>query len=161
MLFRSGDTTFANDSLMTPFIKNEYSYPYFSDVVIATSKSWVSGEEGSITAPITGGIPQTFDYTFSLADAVNTSKESLVQDKNHIRVVAALIDTETGHIVNAAKIGISPFDASGINSIDTTNPFKVSYAYYSIDGKRLTTPQRGLNIVKTSDGKTFKVIVNK
>ena len=157
--YYAGGTTFADDSLMAPFIKNEYTYPYFSDVVIATSKSWVSGEEGSITAPIVGGIPQTFDYTFSLADAVNTSGESLVQDKKHIRIVAALIDTETNHVINAAKIGISPFDTSGINSLDTANPLKVSYAYYSIDGKRLTAPQHGLNIVKTSDGKTFKVIV--
>lgn len=149
---------FADDSLMTPFIKNEYSYPYFSDVVIATSKSWASGEEGSITAPITGGIPQTFDYTFNLADAVNTNGESLVQDKKHIRVVAALIDTETGHVVNAAKIGISQPETNGINNLDAANPLKVSLTYYSIDGKRLTAPQHGLNIVKTSDGKTFKII---
>jgi len=156
--YYAGGTTFADDPLMAPFIKDEYTYPYFSDVVIATSKNWVSGEEGSITAPIKGGIPQTFDYTFSLADAVNTSKESLVQDKKYIRVVAALIDTETGHVINAAKIGISPLETSGISNLDATNPLKVSLAYYSIDGKRLTAPQRGLNIVKTSDGKTFKVI---
>ena len=32
--------------------------------------------------------------------------------------------------------------------------------YYSIDGKRIATPQRGLNIIRTSDGKTKKVVVN-
>ena len=32
--------------------------------------------------------------------------------------------------------------------------------YYSIDGKRISTPQRGLNIIRTSDGKTKKVVVN-
>ena len=31
--------------------------------------------------------------------------------------------------------------------------------YYSIDGKRISTPQRGLNIIRTSDGKTKKVVV--
>ncbi len=31
--------------------------------------------------------------------------------------------------------------------------------YYSIDGKRIATPQRGLNIIRTSDGKTKKVVV--
>ena len=31
--------------------------------------------------------------------------------------------------------------------------------YYSLDGKRTATPQRGLNIVKMSDGTTRKVIV--
>ena len=32
--------------------------------------------------------------------------------------------------------------------------------YYSIDGKRIATPQRGLNIIRTSDGKMKKVVVN-
>ena len=67
------------------------------------------------------------DFSTMFKMYVNTSGESLVQDKKHIRVVAALIDTKTGHVVNAAKIDVSPFDASGINSIDTTNPLKVSY----------------------------------
>ena len=31
--------------------------------------------------------------------------------------------------------------------------------YHTIDGKQLSTPQRGLNIVKMSDGTTRKVIV--
>jgi hypothetical protein len=31
--------------------------------------------------------------------------------------------------------------------------------YYSIDGKRIATPQRGLNIIRTSDGKMKKVVV--
>ena len=31
--------------------------------------------------------------------------------------------------------------------------------YYSIDGKRISTPQRGLNIIRTSDGTTKKIIV--
>jgi hypothetical protein len=30
--------------------------------------------------------------------------------------------------------------------------------YYSIDGKRIATPQRGLNIIKMSDGTTKKII---
>ena len=33
--------------------------------------------------------------------------------------------------------------------------------YYSIDGKKLSAPQEGLNIVKMSDGTTRKIIVNK
>jgi hypothetical protein len=30
---------------------------------------------------------------------------------------------------------------------------------YSIDGRRLTAPQRGLNIIRTADGRTMKVVV--
>lgn len=31
--------------------------------------------------------------------------------------------------------------------------------YYSVDGKRITTPQRGLNIVKTGDGRVKKIFI--
>lgn len=36
---------------------------------------------------------------------------------------------------------------------------KTAVRYYSIDGKRISTPQRGLNIIRTGDGKTKKVVV--
>lgn len=41
------------------------------------------------------------------------------------------------------------------NTITTTTP----EAYYSLDGKRLVSPQKGLNIIRMSDGTTRKVII--
>ena len=37
----------------------------------------------------------------------------------------------------------------------------VAQQYFSLDGKKLSAPQKGLNIVKMSDGTTHKVLVNK
>ena len=42
---------------------------------------------------------------------------------------------------------------------EVSNDVTKAVQYYSIDGKRIATPQRGLNIIRTSDGKTKKVVV--
>ena len=47
--------------------------------------------------------------------------------------------------------------ATGINDI-TASATATPIAYYSADGKRLSAPQKGLNIVRMSDGKTVKVV---
>ena len=46
---------------------------------------------------------------------------------------------------------------TGINDVLTVDNTKVE-AVYSADGKRLSAMQKGLNIVKLSDGKTLKVV---
>ncbi len=46
---------------------------------------------------------------------------------------------------------------TGINDILTVDNTKV-VGIYTVDGKRVSAMQKGLNIVKLSDGKTFKVI---
>lgn len=48
-------------------------------------------------------------------------------------------------------------DPTGISDINANNTAK-AVAYYSADGKRLSAMQKGLNIVKLSDGKTLKVV---
>ncbi len=53
---------------------------------------------------------------------------------------------------------IVEFDASGIDKVTTsTNAKEVSR--YSANGKRLSAPAKGLNIVKYSDGSVKKVVV--
>ena len=53
---------------------------------------------------------------------------------------------------------IVEFDASGIDKVTTsTNAKEVSR--YSVNGKRLSAPAKGLNIVKYSDGSVKKVVV--
>ena len=53
---------------------------------------------------------------------------------------------------------IVEFDATGIDKVTTsTNAKEVSR--YSVNGKRLSAPAKGLNIVKYSDGSVKKVVV--
>lgn len=47
--------------------------------------------------------------------------------------------------------------ANGISSVNTYTTAK-AIAYYTADGKRISAPQKGLNIVKMSDGRTVKMV---
>ena len=58
------------------------------------------------------------------------------------------------NIVALADDDPKPTKIRSVNSNETTEKH-----YYSLDGKRMTTPQRGLNIIKMSDGSTKKVII--
>ena len=53
---------------------------------------------------------------------------------------------------------IVEFDASGINKVTTSADAK-EVSRYSVNGKRLSAPAKGLNIVKYSDGSVKKVVV--
>ena len=46
---------------------------------------------------------------------------------------------------------------TGITNIN--NDIEKGEHYYSLDGKRMVQPQRGLNIIRKSDGTTSKVVV--
>ena len=61
---------------------------------------------------------------------------------------------EFGSIVALTDEDPSPTGITNVNQDNTTGR-----QYYFLDGKRSTTPQRGLNIVKMSDGSTRKVVV--
>lgn len=56
-------------------------------------------------------------------------------------------------IFNDGSFGVN----DGINDIQTANA-EGPTTYYSIDGKRLDAPQKGLTIVRTAGGKTSKVL---
>ena len=50
------------------------------------------------------------------------------------------------------------YNRTSINTLKTDDAV-FSVATYSVDGRRLTQPQRGLNIIRMSDGTTKKVII--
>lgn len=90
-------------------------------------------------------------FTFNLADAVNTAGESLVQDKNKIRVIAMLIDGETGIVVNSCS---SPYvdgkyreeGGSGVDSVIDTDAEVVSSYFYDLQGRKVAADARGVII---------------
>lgn len=58
---------------------------------------------------------------------------------------------------NMVKLGSSTTGINGVNAgIDTS---ATEVARYTVDGRRVSAPVKGLNIVKMSDGRTMKVIV--
>ena len=75
---------------------------------------------------------------------------------NKLAVIAMIINNE-GKIDNAAKFYLS--DPVGIGGISENNGELREVARYTIDGRKISVPQRGLNIVKLSDGSTIKILV--
>ena len=86
-------------------------------------------------------------------------KNELIQDKSKLKVVAMLINTKTGEIVNADEKEIAAYDPTGIETVTSEKEDAVEVARYALDGSKLSQPAKGVNIVKMSDGTTKKVIV--
>lgn len=118
------------------------------------------GIAGSITAPIVVDQTQTHTTTFNLSNGVKSViGENLLQDKSKLKVVALLFNTTTGEIVNAAESEIAPNGGTGIENVAESADSVKEVARYSIDGTKLNSPAKGINIVKMSDGTTRKVLV--
>ena len=131
----------------------------YDDVVILAPHSL--GVAGSIPGEVTAGEWNDHKYTFTRSEAVSyyggvSTGTSLVQDLTKLRVVAMLLNAD-GEIVNAAKCNVSV--PAGVSGVESSPEEAVEVARYSLDGRLLAEPERGVNIVKMSDGTARKVIV--
>ena len=145
------------DENLAPFAELGSSVPglVFNDVAVLTSQ--IGGIEGSLPATISADQAISHAYAFDLNDAVNTSGAPVIQDVNQLSVVAIIVDTATGEVVNAIKVAVGSV-ADGIETIQK-NGISTVAERYNAAGQRITAPQKGLNIIKLSNGKTIKVIV--
>lgn len=91
----------------------------------------------------------TTSETFVLKDGVSMRGTDLIRDPENLRVVAVLIDNNTGKIVNSA----TSLPTSRINEYDDFNSVEtvisqspaIDYEeFYSFDGQRLKAPQKGI-----------------
>ena len=150
--YLSGGTVHENDEM--EFWKNAGSKvtDLTYDHVAVAAWSIKNGVNGSVNSTIQANIPQTYNFKGEL------SKESLdlIQDKSKLTAIALLIDRTSGTIVNAAQAPISEMSTDITDLI--TNPTTI-VGYYTIDGKRISTPVKGVNIVKYVDGSTKKIFV--
>lgn len=128
-----------------------YAQTTYDDVVVAV---WGSAEglDGTISSFITKGQAINDSRTLSIAN------NSLIQDKGCLKVTALLINRNNGCIVNAAQVATRTF--TGINAATAANSSVKEVARYNANGQRIVAPQKGLNIVKMSNGKSIKVMVN-
>lgn len=132
----------------------------FNQVAIA-SKGVEYGVEGSLTAPYTVGEMQNPTVTFE-----NISQHNLIQDRSKLNVCALIIcstiDPNTKAVTktvidNAAKCRVGN-DNSGTGIKDLTDSADSAITgYYSLDGRRLNAPAKGVTIVRYANGKTIKI----
>lgn len=125
----------------------------YYDVVVATSN--LNGESGSIPSTVKAGREYTHKYTFKLADAKNLKGQSLMTKGITPNAVVALISTETGEIVNAAKMSYGNITGIGTVLLDPMPADGTTLPSYDLSGRAVSTPAQGSIIIK--DGK--KVLV--
>ena len=116
-----------------------------------------NGISGSIPANLTAAVPHEYKYNFDITKAVNSSGYPIYQDKEKMEVVAIILNASTGEVVNANKCKVLSDNLSGVFNTDapkTVTPIR----YYTIDGKPLNAPQKGITLVRMSDGSSLKKV---
>ena len=107
---------------------------------------------------VDGSVSNTFkaDKVLMYTFVGDISNISLIQDKSKLKAIALLIDRVSGTIINAAHTDIQDYETAITSISSEANKPEASY---SIDGRQLQTIQRGLNIIRMSDGSVKKVLV--
>ena len=124
----------------------------FNDVVINTY--YEGGQYEMNLGNLSKGDAQTVEY--ELAFPTKATLRAALK-LNCIAAAAFVIDS-SGKILNAGKIYVT--ETNGIRDISKTADSNLrEVARYTLDGRMVTTPQRGVNIVRLSDGSTIKVFV--
>lgn len=129
-------------------------YNLENNFVAIAADGVMSARTGYLKAPIKADETQSHTYVFK-----NINSKKVIQKKENLRVCILLINTNTGKIENAAKCSISEFKTTGISSVSEGTRTAVEAERYTLDGRRITTPQKGINIVKYSDGRVSKEVV--
>jgi hypothetical protein len=106
-----------------------------------------NGIEGSVPSVVNADETIDYPHSFTLPDNI--------LDYNNTELIVLLIDQSDDHIVNAINLPLGTSD--GIDNHTSTEIKEV--ARYNINGMRLTSPTKGINIVKLTNGKTVKVMV--
>lgn len=112
----------------------------FNDVVIHCDAN--RGIEGSLTAPIEEDVAQQASYTFDLS---RIRPDLIPADRTKLHVVALLIDSQTGRIVNANKAAAGNSSAAAI-AATTAEKVVQSVHYTDLQGRRIASPRHGLYI---------------
>lgn len=130
----------------------------FNDVAIASS--YVSSINQVAKQTLAAGVAGNFEYTLNLPSlptepTTSTALKDALQ-KDQIYVVAILLDSK-GKVVNAAKSKVKEYTPTAIQSVSSFTDGEA--VRYTLDGRQISAPQHGINIVRMSDGSVRKVLV--
>ena len=130
---------------------------HYNDVVVATTRL----RDGLIKLPAKVEAEKAFSIegTITEVDSIkNMANYPVIQDSKNLRIVALLLN-EKGQIVNGAQVKVTGYETTGIRNINNNAAEADVPAIYNLQGHRLQTMQKGLNIIRTKDGKTKKVML--
>lgn len=121
----------------------------YDDVIIA-ARGIVTGVEGSVPAEVVEGDKNIHSIKFDL------NQYGVIQNRDNLSVVAVLIDKVNGNVVNSNSVQLSM--SSSIEGVSEKEDARET-ARYTTDGRMINDLQKGINIVKYSDGTVRKVCV--
>ena len=126
----------------------------FNDVAIGTSyKNGVNQVDDLGT--LTENETREVSYTLAMPTKA-TLRTALKKSTASVYVVALVVDKSTGHIANAAKRLVGEEINAGVSTVKANTGITTNY---SLNGTKLTAPQRGINIVRQADGTVRKVVI--
>ena len=133
-----------------PFLgtTNTVSGLHFDDVVLATTR--LQGTDTTLPTTLQAYQAYNASARFELSNVVTyDNKSPLPLNKSKLEVVALLIHTATGKVMNAAIAAVDASDyLSGIGSVSAT-PSSVAPVYYDLSGRRVSKSAKGILISNT------------
>lgn len=123
----------------------------FNDVALVSSYVNSSNKAPKLDVMNAG---EQKEAEYSLTMPTKTTLKNAVKDAE-LFIVALIVDKEK-HIVNAAKAAITVADPSGIENVNVAESEQT--AHYTLDGRRVQTMQKGINIIRMANGKTIKMV---
>ena len=152
LIYYKGNDIVEKEPLFDMWINGEGEIPdyMYNDVAVA-AKDVEYGMDNSIPANVTEEETISHEYTFDLNNYVKVS------NTENISVCALLIDRTTHKIINSASVKLD--EASSIEGIYADGENVTETARYTVDGRMITAPEKGINIVKYSDGSVKKIVV--
>ena len=121
----------------------------YDDVAVA-AYGLTEGLPNSVVGPVIAGENKTSEYTISIAN------NALIADKENLKIVSMLIDTESGRIVNVDECNVSELTGVG-NALSA--PSAAETGRYDQTGRAINAGYRGVVIVTYADGTARKIVV--
>lgn len=121
----------------------------YNDIVLACDD--LHGVEESVPSDFEAGRELVHTYSFdveAVSERLPLNKKSfgpLPIDKDKLRVVAAIVEADTGYIVNSNSSDYASSGAPVLN-IDADNTDDVLTEYYDLNGNRVSNPTNGIFI---------------
>lgn len=122
----------------------------FNDVAVAAN-GINTGVTGSLKTTVEEGQTQSHSSKFTI------KSNKLAKMATELRVIALLYDKTLKRFINADEKKVITAEPDAVD--DITEAAEQEAARYSIDGKRIPRPMRGINLVRTRGGNVHKVIV--
>ncbi len=149
--YMSGDANYAITDFMDWYLGGSAVANTYDNVIVGAWDA-LTGADNSVVTTIAKGVKNNYKASLSLTG------NTLIQDKNKLYLTALLINRNNYTIVNAAQVALGD-GTVGIENVADGGSNAVEVARYNVNGVRLNAPQKGLNIVKYSDGTSKTVVV--